>query len=183
MADEILAIAVAVALVCIVGLCTAGYMAALMFRRSRLVRNVRLSRQRFLSQSRSRRELAGIRARILQATDGTRTIMRMIGERDSTGELRRLHERLEQLAATVGQQLELLSLEPDDRVLEGALTQMRQRTDRVIRAASDVRAAASLLAEEAVDLELAILGEEVRREVQALTYGREVLGRRSATLS
>jgi hypothetical protein len=89
---------------------------------------------------------------------------------------------LERLAAVVGRQLEVLSFEPDDRVLDNALVQMRARADRVIRAASDVRSAASMLAEEAVDLELAALSEEVRREVQALTYGREVLGRRSATL-
>ncbi len=109
--------------------------------------------------------------------------MLLTSERDSHGELRRLHERLERLAAVVGRQLELLSLEPDDRILDAALAQMRQRADRVIRAASDVRAAASLLAEDAVDLELAALGEEVRREVQALTYGHEILGRRSATLT
>ncbi len=109
--------------------------------------------------------------------------MQLTGERDSDGELRRLHERLERLAGTVGRQLELLNLEPDDRILDAALAEMRERVDRVIRAASDVRAAASLLAEDAVDLELAALSEEMRREVQALTYGSEVLGRRSATLT
>ncbi|MDQ3660402.1 MAG: cytochrome P450, partial [Actinomycetota bacterium] len=95
--------------------------------------------------------------------------MQLTGERDSDGELRRLHERLERLAGTVGRQLELLNLEPDDRILDAALAEMREMVDRVIRAASDVRAAASLLAEDAVDLELAALSEEMRREVQALT--------------
>ncbi len=107
--------------------------------------------------------------------------MQMTREQDPSGELRRLHERLERLAATVGRQLEVLSYEPDDRVLEAALGEMRQRAERVIRVASEVRAAASLLSDCSVDYELAALSDEVRREVAALTYGRELVGRRSAT--
>ncbi|MBA2272807.1 MAG: hypothetical protein H0W21_02740 [Actinobacteria bacterium] len=181
MTDEVLATAAAVALASIAGVCTSCYMILRRFRRSLLVANVRLAKQRFLSRSSPRRELAGMRASVLQVTHGTRSIMQMTREQDPSGELRRLHERLERLAATVGRQLEVLSYEPDDRVLEAALGEMRQRAERVIRVASEVRAAASLLSDCSVDYELAALSDEVRREVAALTYGRELVGRRSAT--
>lgn len=183
MADEVLATAAAVALASIAGICSSCYVAVRRFRRSLLVARFRFAKQRFLSRSRPRRELAGMRAGVLEVTEGTKAIMQMTEQRDSYGELRRLHDRLERLAATVGRQLEVLSHAPDDRALEAALGQMRRRAQRVMRVASEVRAAASLLADDAIDHELAALSDEVRREVSALAYGREVLGRRSATSS
>lgn len=177
MADEILATAAAVALASIAGVCTSCYLILRRVKRSLVVARVRLAKQRFLSRSRPRRELAGIRANLVEVTQSTRAIMQMMNERDSSAELVGLHDRFERLSATVGRQLEVLSYEPDDRVLDAALDQMRRRAERVIRVASEVRAAASLLSDDAIDFDLAALSNEVRREVAALAYGREVLGR------
>lgn len=181
MADEILATAAAVVLASIAGVCTSCYLVLRRVKRSLAVARIRLAKQRFLSRSRPRRELAGIRADLLEVSQGTRAIIQMMNERGSSAELVRLHDRFERLSATVGRQLEVLSYEPDDRVLDAALDQMRLRSERVVQVASEVRVAASLLSDDAIDFELAALGREVRREVAALTYGREVLGRQSAT--
>lgn len=181
MADEILATAAAVVLASIAGVCTSCYLVLRRVKRSLVVARVRLAKQRFLSRSRPRRELAGIRADLVEVSEGTRAIIQMMNERGSSAELVRLHDRFERLSATVGRQLEVLSYEPDDRVLDAALDQMRLRSERVVQVASEVRVAASLLSDDAIDFELAALGREVRREVAALTYGREVLGRQSAT--
>lgn len=181
MADEFLATAAAVVLASIAGICSSCYLVVRRVRRSLVVARVRLAKQRFLSRSRPRRELAGIRANVVEVTRGTGAIIEMMNERGSSAELMRLHDRFQRLSATLGRQLEVLSHEPDDRVLDAALDQMRLRAERVVQVASDVRVAASLLSDDAIDFELAALGKEVRREVTALTYGREVLGRRSAT--
>jgi hypothetical protein len=181
MADEILATAAAVALASIAGVCTTCYLIIRRVQRSLVVARLRLAKQRFLSRSRPRRELAGIRANVAGVTQSTRTVMQMMNERDSSAELVLLHDRFERLSATVGRQLEVLNHEPDDRVLDAALDQMRRRAEGVVRVASEVRAAASLLSDDAIDFELAALSNEVRREVAALTYGREVLGHQRAT--
>jgi hypothetical protein len=103
--------------------------------------------------------------------------MLVVGEQGSNGELRSLHQRLRRLAAIVERQLEILSCEPDDAALAASLSLARPRADRVLRAATDLRTAASLSVEDATDYELEALTTAVRGEIQALSYGREVLAR------
>jgi hypothetical protein len=105
------------------------------------------------------------------------SLMVIVGEQGSSAELGSLHERLRRLAAIVDRQLEILSCEADDDALAASLSLMRRRADRVLRAATDLRAAVSLLVEEATDHELDALTTAMRTEVQALSYGRDLLGR------
>jgi hypothetical protein len=108
--------------------------------------------------------------------------MVVVGERASNGGLVGLHDRLERLAVTVERQLEILSYEPDDAVLTASLAPLHQRAQKVIRAATEVRAAASLLLEGTAELELDALAEEVRSEVEALKHGRDVLDRAASPI-
>jgi hypothetical protein len=105
------------------------------------------------------------------------TLMLIVGKQGSNGELRSLHERLRRLAAIVDRQLEILSCEGGDAALAASLSLMRQRVDRVLAAATDLRTAVSLLVEDATDHELDALTTALRTEVQALSYGRDLLGR------
>ena len=149
-------------------------------RRSPTLRRARLACARSMARSTPRRELARLRVDVFEARAATASILRLMGACGSHGELRVLHHRLERIAETVEWQLDILSHEPDDRALEQALPRMRNRVAGVTSAATDVRAAASLLVESSTDQELDELGELARREVQALTHAREVLGRATA---
>jgi hypothetical protein len=154
-----------------------AYLIVRRIRRSLTLRRARLARQRLFSRSGARRELAGIRAHVLEATTGARSIAAMLAERDPHRSLRNLQQRLERLAAIVDQQLEIMSHEPDDRILADGLTSLRHRAEGVVRAATEVRTAASLLLEGPTDYELEALTEDARCEAEALRYGREVLAR------
>jgi hypothetical protein len=177
MAGDILAAAAGVFVACTVVLCVAGWMGLRRLRRSSTLRRARLTCQRCFSRSSSRRELAGLRANVLTATRRSGSLMLILGEQGSNRELRSLHERLGRLAAVVDRQLEILSCEGDDGALAASLSLMRQRADRVLGAATDLRTAVSLLVEDATDRQLDALTTAMRTEVQALSYGRELLGR------
>jgi hypothetical protein len=177
MAGDILATAAGAFMACTVVLCAAGWMGVRRLRRSSTLQRARLVCQRCFSRSSSRRELARLRANVLRATMRSESLMVIVGEQGASAELGSLHERLRRLAAIVDRQLEILSCEADDDALAASLSLMRRRADRVLRAATDLRAAVSLLVEEATDHELDALTTAMRTEVQALSYGRDLLGR------
>jgi hypothetical protein len=183
MAGDVLATAAGVSLACTVVFCAAGWMIVRRMRRSLTLQRARLVCQRCFSRSRSRRELAGLRANVLGATMRSESLMQIVGEQGSNGELKSLHGRLRRLAAIVDRQLQILSCEGDDGALAASLSLMRQRADRVLRAATDLRMAVSLLVEYATDHELDALTTAMRTEVQALSYGRDLLGRRGQLLT
>ncbi len=177
MLGEVLAV-LAVVFACSALAGVACFMAVRRVRRSWGWRRARLMQQRVFSSPRCRRELARLRADVLRAMHGGRSIISLVdGRPGSHGELRSLQRRLELLAATVDRQLEALAYEPDERVLSATLPGMRRRVEQVVRAASEVRAGASLLLDDGTDLELEVFAHDVHQELEALKRGREVLAR------
>src|SRR6185312_3745457 len=87
-----------------------------------------------------RRELSGLRLRLLEATNQTRrTIEHAQGNGSAFGELATLFGRIESVAVGLDAQLGTLRREPSTDLVAVALPQARIRVDQVAAAARSIR--------------------------------------------
>lgn len=125
--------------------------------------------------SAQRRELSGLRLRLLEETNQTRRTIEYARENGSTfGELSTLFGRIESVAVGLDAQLGTLRREPSAGLVASALPQARIRVDQVAAAARNIRTQALALDGPGSpgDVELRRLVTDIDGEAQALAQWR-----------
>lgn len=122
-----------------------------------------------------RRELSGLRLRLLEETNQTRrTIEYAQGNGSASGELSTLFGRIESVVEGLDAQLGTLRREPSAHLVAAALPQARIRVDQVAAAARSIRRQALALDGPGSpgDVELRRLVTDIDGEAQALAQWR-----------
>lgn len=122
-----------------------------------------------------RRELSGLRLRLLEETNQTRRTIEYARENGSAfGELSTLFGRIESVAVGLDAQLGTLRREPSANLVASALPQARIRVDQVVAAARSIRTQALALDGPGSpgDVELRRLVTDIDGEAQALAQWR-----------
>ena len=122
-----------------------------------------------------RRELSGLRLRLLEETNQTRRTLEYAQQNGTaSGELSTLFGRIESVAAGLEAQLGTLRREPSTNLVASALPQARVRVDQVAAAARNIRKQALALDGPGSpgDVELRRLVTDIDGEAQALAQWR-----------
>lgn len=129
------------------------------------------------------RDVDLLRVRVADAIDAARRGLELPRSERPIGELGSLYARAERTAQQLDAQLRMMSSESDGRVLRGLLATARTRVEELEGIARRLRDAAALQVESPMSDELATLGSDADRELQALRSGVEELRRLGASES